>query len=122
MGRALCYIFLLMRVFFHRMEAFLLLFLYVRGLFATSSSWCGALFTMWGPFLLFFSPFGGLFVFMGDYMSLCFFYGLAPSPYDFFCGHMLLCNFHPMSSAITYSGHYVPNKAHCNTRVQFTIT
>ena len=60
--RALCYVFLLMRDFFHCMEAFLLLFLYVGGFFATSSSWCGAFFTMWGPFLLIFSPCGGTFL------------------------------------------------------------
>ena len=109
--------------FFHNKDALLLLFLYVEGLFTTSSSWCGAFFTMWGPFLLFFSLCGGEnTTFMGDFMSLWFFYGLAPSPYKLFCGRMLLCNFLPMSSAITYSGHYVPNKAHCNTRVQFTIT
>ena len=106
-GRVLCYVFLLMRGFFHRMETFLLLFLYVGGLFATSSSWCGAFFIMLGPFLLLFSPCGGdFFVFMVDFMSLWLFYGLAPSPYNLFCGHMLLCNFHPMFSAITYSGHY----------------
>ena len=123
MGRALCYVFLLMKFFFHNKDALLLLFLLVEGLFTTSSSWCGAFFTMWGPFLLFFSLCGGEnTTFMGDFMSLWFFYGLAPSPYKLFCGRMLLCNFHPMSSAITYSGHYVPNKAHCNTRVQFTIT
>ena len=61
-GRALCYVFLLMRDFFHCMEAFLLLFLYAGGFFATSSSWCGAFFTMLGPFLLFFSPCGGTFL------------------------------------------------------------
>ena len=70
---------------FHCMEAFLLLFLYVGGFFATSSFWCGAFFTTWGPFLLFFSPCGRtFFVFIGDFMSLWFFYGLAPSPHDFF--------------------------------------
>ena len=78
MGRALCYVFLLMRGFFHCMEAFLLLFLYVGGLFATSSSWCGAFFTMWGPFLLFFLHVGDFFVFMGDFMSLCVFLWACP--------------------------------------------
>ena len=35
----------------------------LRGvLFATSSSWCLAIFLMWGPFLLFFSLFGGTFL------------------------------------------------------------
>ena len=84
-GGALCYVFLLMRDFFHCMEAFLLLFLYVGGFFATSSSWCGAFFTMWGPFLLIFSPCGG--TFLSSWGILClygFFYGLAPSPPCFF--------------------------------------
>ena len=109
------------KVFFHRMEAFLLLF-YVGGLFATSSSWCGSFFTMWGLFLLFISPCE--MTFLSSWGILCiyvFFYGVAPSPNDLFCGRMLLCNFHSMSSAIIYSGHYVPHKAHCNTCVQFTI-
>ena len=101
----------------------LLLFLYVEGPF------CYVFLLVWGLFhnvgaffAIIFSMWGDFFVFMGDFMFLWFFYGLAPSPYNLFCGHMLLCNFHPMFSAITYSGHYVPNKAHCNTRVQFTIT
>ena len=93
-----CYVFLLVWDFFHNV-----------GAFFANFSLCAH---MWGEF----------FVFMGDFMSLWVFYGVAPSPYDLFCGRMLLCNFHPMSLAITYSGHYVPNKAHCNTRVQFTIT
>ena len=81
MGRALCYVFLLMRDFFHCMEAFLLLFLYVGGFFATSSSWCGTFFTMWGPFLLiFFSMWGAFFVFIGDFMSLWFFLCACPFP------------------------------------------
>ena len=122
MGRALCYVYLLMKVFY-RIEAFLLFFLYVGGLFVTSSSWCEAFFTMWGPFLLFLFHVERLFLSLWWILCLYgFFYGLAPSPYDLFCGRMLLCNFHPMFSAITYSGHYVPNKAHCNTHVQFTIT
>ena len=101
---------------FHRMEAFLLLFLYVGGLFATFSSWCGAFFTMWGPFLQFLSSCGILCLYV-------FFMGLPLPPMTFLCFLcMLLCNFHPMSSAITYSGHCIPNKAHCNTRVQFTMT
>ena len=91
------------------------------GLFVTSSSWCWAFFTMWGSFLLFFFHMGGLFCSQGGFYVFMYFYGLAPSPYNLFCGCMLLCNFHPISSAITYSGHYVPNKAHCNTRVQFTM-
>ena len=70
MVRALCYVFLLGRGFFHRMEAFLLLFLYVGGLFATSSCWCGAFFTMWGPFCYFFSIWGDFFVFMFFFMGL----------------------------------------------------
>ena len=90
-GGPFCYVFLLVWGLFHNVGAFSLLFSPCRGEF---------------------------FVFMGDIMSLCFFFiGLAPSPYNLFCGHMLLCNFHPMFSAITYSGHYVPNKPHCNTRV-----
>ena len=105
MGRTLCYVVLLMRGLFHCKEAFLLPLLYVGGLFATSSSWCGAFFTMWGPFC-YFSPCGG--TFLSSWRILClyaFFYGLAPSLYDLFCGRIILCNFHPMSSAITYSGH-----------------
>ena len=85
MGRVLCHVFFLMRDFFHRMEAFLLLFLYVEAFFATSSSWCGAFFTMWGPFLLIFSPCGG--TFLSSWGILClygFFYGLAPFHHDFF--------------------------------------
>ena len=120
MGKALFYMFLLMRVFFIVWRP--LLRFYMGGLFATSSSWCGAFFTIWGPFLLFFSPCGGIFCLHGGFYVFMFFYGLAPSPYDLFSGRMLLCNFHPMTSAITYSGYYVPNKAHCNTCVQFTIT
>ena len=76
-----------------------------------------------GLFCYYFLHVGGLF--LSSWGILClhrFFYGLAPSPYNLFCGRMLLCNFHPIFSAITYSGHYVPNKAHCNTRVQFTTT
>ena len=85
MGRALCYVFLLMRDFFPCMEAFLLLFLYVGGFFATSSSWCGALFTMWGPFLLIFSLCGGLFcLHRGFYVFMVFFMGLPLPPHDFF--------------------------------------
>ena len=107
MGRPLCYVSLFMRGFFHRMDAFLLLFLYVGGLFATSSSWCGAFFTMWGPFLLFFSPCGGTFFLHGGFYVFMRFYGLAPSPYDLFCGRKLLCNFHPcpppsLTAAIMY--------------------
>ena len=70
----------------------------------------------------FFAVWGNFFVFLGDFMSLWVFFMGLPLPLGFFCGRMPLCNLHPMSSAITYSGHYVPNKAHCNTRVQFTIT
>ena len=130
--------------------AFLLLFFHGEGFMLRFSSYEGLFFIVWRPFCYFFftwgpfcyvfllvwglfhnmrvffaifSPFGG--TFLSSWGILClygFFYGRAPSPYDFCCGQMLLCNFHPMSSAITYSGHYVPNKAHCNTRVQFTIT
>ena len=122
MGRALCFFvflwgafFIVWRpfcYFFFTWGAFLPRFPLGVGLF----SQCGGLFS------LFFSMWGDFFVFMGNFKSLWFFCKLAPSPYDLFCGRMLLCNFHPMSSAITYNGHYVPNKAHCNTRVQFTIT
>ena len=105
MGRALCYVFLLMRGFFHRMEALLLLFLYVGGLFATSSSWCGAFFTM--PFLLFFSPFGGTF-FMADFMSLWgFFMGLPLPPMIYFANACYYVTFIPclppsLTAAIMY--------------------
>ena len=95
-GRALCYVFLLMRDFFHCMEAFLLLFLYLGSFFATSFSWCGAFFTMWGPFSLIFSPCGGTFLSSyGDFIFLCFFYGLAPSPHDFFEGACYYVTFIP---------------------------
>ena len=108
--------------FFHRMEAFLLLFSR-GGLFCYVFLLVWGLFHNVGAFFAIFSPCGGSF--LSSWGILCvyvFLYGVAPSPYDLFCGRMLLCNFHPMSSAITYRRHYVPNKAHCNTRVQFTIT
>ena len=91
---------------------FCYVFLLVWGLFHNVRAFFAIIFSIWEDF----------FVFMEDFMSLWVFYGLAPSPYNLFCGGMLLCNFYPMFSAITYSGHCVPNKAHCNTRVQFTIT
>ena len=122
MGEALCYVSLLMQGFYHCIEAFLLVFLYVGAFLLRLSpgvelfSQCGSLF---GNFFL---DVGRLFCLHGGFYVFIFFYGLAPSPYHYFCERMLLCNFDPMSSAITYSGHYVPNKAHCNTRVQLTIT
>ena len=78
------------------------------GLFATFSlrggPFCYIFLLVWGiflkvgAFLLFFSPFGGTFLSSWGILWLyVFFYGLAPSPYGFFCGHMLLCNFHPMT-------------------------
>ena len=79
-GRALCYVFLLMRDFFHCMEAFLLLFLYVVGFFATSSSWCGAFFTMLGPFLLIFSLCGGTFLSSWGILCLYGFFWACPFP------------------------------------------
>ena len=133
---AVCWAFLL---FFSR-EGFMLrfssdegLFSSYGGLFATFSlrGWpfCYVFLLVWGLFhnvgaffAIIFSMWGDFFVFIGDFMSLWGFYELAPSPYNLFCGRMLLCNFYPMFSAITYSGHYVPNKAHCNTLVHFTIT
>ena len=126
-------------LFFHG-EGFMLRFSFYEGLFfIVWRLFCYFCLT-WGSFLLrlppgvgpfsqyeglfcYFFPFGG--TFLSSWGILCFygfFYERAPSLYDFCCGQMLLCNFHPMSSAITYSDHYVPNKAHCNTRVQFTIT
>ena len=94
--RALCYVFLLMRDFFHCMEAFLLLFLYVGGFFATSSSWCGAFFTMWGPFLLIFSPCGGTFcLHRGFYVFMFFFMGLPLPPMIFFDGACYYVTFIP---------------------------
>ena len=102
------------------------------GLFVTFSlrggPFCYVFLLVWGLFHIV-GAFFAIFPIWGDFFAswgISFFYGFllwaSPSPYDFFCGRMLLCNFHPMSSAITFSGHYVPNKAHCNTRVQFTIT
>ena len=120
------------------------------GLYATFFFLLGAFFMVWRPFCNFFftwgvfllrlppgvGPFsqcgglfcyfllhlGGLFCLHGGFYVFMFFLWACPSPYDFFCGRILLCNFHPMFCTITYSGHYVPNKAHCKTRVQFTIT
>ena len=43
---------------------------------------------------------GGFHVFMGIFMGLP-----LIAPYDLFCGRMLLCKFHLISSAVTYSGH-----------------
>ena len=114
-------------LFFHG-EGFMLhfssykgLFSSYGGLFATSSSCCGPFSQCGGLFCYFFLHVAGLLSSWGILCLYVFFYGVAPSPYDLFWGRMLLCNFHPMSSAINYSGHYAPNKAHCNTRVQFTI-
>ena len=58
MGRALCYVFFTYKGFVIVWRLFCYFFLR-GGLFVTSSSWCGTFFTMWGPFLLFFSPCGG---------------------------------------------------------------
>ena len=56
-GGLFCYVFLLVWGLFHNVGAFFAIF-----------------FSMWGDF----------FVFIGDFLSLCFFYGLVPSPLDFF--------------------------------------
>ena len=85
MGDFLCCVSFLMRGFFHCIEAFLLLFL-CMGLLLRLSPGVG-LFSQSGGFLAtFFSMWGDSFVFMGDFMFSCFFYGLAPLPYDFFAG------------------------------------
>ena len=96
-----CYVFHLMWGFFHHVGAFLLLF----------TSCERAFLFVWGIFCLH----GAFFDFIG------FFMGWHTPPSIIFCERILLCSLHPMSSAITYSSHFVPNKAHCNTRVQFTI-
>ena len=89
-GEALCYVFLLMISFFHRMEAFCYFFLR-GGYFATSSSWCAAFFTMWGPFLLFSSPSGGLFCLHGGfYVFMVFFIGLPLPPMIFLRAHAIM--------------------------------
>ena len=50
-------------------------------LFATSSSWCGAFFTMWGPFLLFFFfHVGGLFCLHGGFYVFMDFLWACPFP------------------------------------------
>ena len=85
MGRALCYV-------FFSYEELLLLY---GGLFATFSLrgglFCYVFLLVWGLFhnvgaffANFFSLWGNFFVFIGDFMSLWFFYGLAPSPHDIF--------------------------------------
>ena len=79
-GRALCYVFLLMRDFFHCMEAFLLLFLNVGVFLLRLPPGVGPFSQCGGLFANFFSMWGDFFVFIGDFMSLWFFYGLAPSP------------------------------------------
>ena len=75
-------------IFFAVWRPFCYVFLLAWGLFHNVGAFFAIIFFMWGDF----------FVFMWD---LCL-YGLAPSPYNLFCGHMLLCNFHPMFSAIMY--------------------
>ena len=92
--------------------AFMLRFSSYEGFFAQ----CG------GLFCYFFLHVGELFCLHEGFHVFMGFLWACPFPLGFFCMRMPLCNLHPMSSAITYSGHYVPNKAHCNTRVQFTIT
>ena len=92
---------------FHLMEAFLLLFLYVGGLFVTSSSWCWAFFTMWGFFCYFFSIWGDFFVLRGHFMSLCIFMGLPLPPIIYFAGACYYVTFIPylppsLTAAIMY--------------------
>ena len=107
---------------FYCMEAFLLLFLYVGTFLLRLSPGVGLFSQCGGLFGSFFLYVGGLFCLHGGfYVFMVFFMGLL-LPSMIFLRRMLLCNFDPMSSAITDSGHYVPNKAHCNTRVQLTIT
>ena len=68
MGRALCYVFLLMRVFIHRMEAFLLLFHYVGGAFLLRlSPGVGPFSQCGGFFCYFFLHLGGLFCLHGEF-------------------------------------------------------
>ena len=86
---------------------------------------CYVFLLMYRPF----SPCGGLFcyiflhvgawAFLSSWGIFCpygFFMGLPPPPMIFLADacYYVICNLHPMSSAITYSGHCVPNKAHCN--------
>ena len=115
-GEPFRYVFLLMwgGGLYHCLEALLLLFLYVGAFLLRFSPNVGPFSPCGCYFRYFFLHVVGVFVFMWG------FYGLT-LPYEIFCGRMQLCNLHPMSSAITYSGHCVPNKANCNTRLQFTI-
>ena len=74
MGRALCYVFLLMRGFFHRMEGFLLLFIYAGGPF------CYVFLLVWGLFHYFFLHVGGLFCLRGGFYVFMVFLWACPFP------------------------------------------
>ena len=120
---AICGAFLLL--FFHG-EGFMLRFSFYEGLFSSygglfaTFSLCGGPFCyvfllVWGLFhnvgaffAIFFSIWGDFFVFMGDYMSLCFFMGLPLPPMIFFVGTCYYVTFIPcpppsLTAAIMYS-------------------
>ena len=86
MGRALCYVFLLMRGFFHRMEAFLLLFLYMGAFLPRLPPGVGPFSQCGGRFCYFFLHVGGLFCLHGGFYVFMAFLWACPFHYDLFCG------------------------------------
>ena len=108
----LCYVFLssgLLSSFVGRFTV--ILFCYVFLLMYRPFSPCG------GLFCYIFLHVGGLFCLHGGFfVHMVFLWACPPPPMIFLADacYYVICNLHPMSSAITYSGHCVPNKAHCN--------
>ena len=108
MGRALCYVFFFMKVFFHCMEAFLLLFILCEGLFCYVFLLVWGLFHNVGAFFAIFSPCGETFLSLWGILCLyAFFMGLPLPSMIYFAGACYYVTFTPcpppsLTAAIMY--------------------